>query len=348
MKKKLRIAQVAPIIERVPPDKYGGIERMVHDLTEELIGFGHEVTLFASGDSKTGAKLISVYPRGLRESKINPNKGAEEWTFLNLNSAYKIQESFDIIHDHNTIMGLPFAQYSKVPVVVTLHGAIDLNNRRLFSSFTNPYYVSISKSQVESSPSIKTAANIYNGLNLESYPFSRNHKGYLLFVGRMSFDKGVHHAIDVAQDLNIPLIIAAKLDDQYIPYYKQYIEPRLYNGQIKWIGEVSEKERNKLMSEAICLLNPVTWKEPFGLVMIEAMACGCPVLAFNRGSVPEIVEDKKTGYIVKDIEEMAFAVSEINRIDRMYCREYVLKKFNSRKMALAYEKLFYDILEIKL
>lgn len=345
--KKLKIAQIAPINERIPPKKYGGIERVVHDLTEELVKRGHDVTLFATGDSKTSAKLSSVYPRALREAKIKDVHGLIEWTLLHLGSAYKKQESFDIIHDHNTIFSMPLAHFAKTPTVITIHGPIRPSNKRLFQTLQNPYFVSVSNSQIENEHNLKIAATIYNGLNMSRYPFKLKDKGYLLFVGRISMEKGVHHAIDVAQDLNLPLVIAAKLDKNDMQYFNEYIEPRLYSDQVMWIGEVDEKQRNELMSSAICLLNPLVWKEPFGLTMIEAMACGSPVIAFDSGSVREIIVDKKTGYIVDDVEEMIYAVAKINKINRLDCRTHALKNFNAKLMTDKYEKLYYEILESK-
>ncbi len=344
-KKTLKIAMVAPIAERVPPKKYGGIERVVHALTEELVRRGHEVTLFATGDSITSAKLEYVYPRALREAKIKDTHGLSEWTIYHILSAYMRQQQFDIIHDHNSLLGLLPAQFAKTPTIITLHGPITPNNKRLYEKVTNPYLVAISRSQTQHVPNVKIADTIYNGLNLETCPFSKTHKGYLLFVGRISMEKGTHYAIDVASDLHLPLIIAAKLDEVDKEYFKDYIEPRINGEQIRWIGEVDEAERNKLMSEAMALLHPVTWREPFGLTLIEAMACGTPVIAFNKGSIPEIVINGKTGFVVNDVEEMITAITQISQIDRRECRRHVLKHFTAKKMSDNYEQLYFRILE---
>ncbi|GIW61480.1 MAG: glycosyl transferase [Patescibacteria group bacterium] len=343
--KKLKIAMIAPITERVPPKKYGGIERVVHALTEELVRRGHSVTLFATGDSITSAKLEYVYPRALREAKIKELHGFHEWTIYHILSAYMQQQKFDIIHDHNSLWGLLPAQFAKTPTVITLHGPITPNNRRLYEKVTTPYLVAISKSQSQHVPSIKITDTIYNGLPLENHPFGKTHKGYLLFVGRISMEKGTHYAIDVASDLHLPLIIAAKLDEVDREYFKEYIEPRINGEQIRWIGEVDEVERNKLMSGAMALLHPVTWREPFGLTLIEAMACGTPVVAFNKGSIPEIVIDGKTGFVVKDVEEMILAIAKISQIDRRECRKHVLQHFTATKMSDNYEQLYLRILE---
>lgn len=340
----MRIAQVAPIIERVPPKKYGGTERMVYELTEELVKMGHHVTLFASGDSQTSAKLHSVYPRSLREAKIRDLYGLNEWPLYNIGEAYSHQSEFDVIHDHNGYISLPTAHLSRTPSVLTLHGPLTVNQRRMFEALSNPYIVSISNSQIRYRESINYIGNVYHGLNFEQYPFSKTHDGYLLFVGRMSEEKGVHHAIEVAQMLDMPLIIAAKLDQIDKEFFNRSVEPLLSDERVKWVGEVDEKKRNELMSRALCMLHPVSFREPFGLTLIEAMACGCPVVAFNRGSIPEIIEHGKTGYVVEDIYEMADAVSLISRIDRRACYEHARTKFSSRRMARDYEAIYRAIL----
>ncbi len=345
-KSSLRIAQLAPIIERVPPRKYGGTERMIHALTEELVKRGHDVTLFASGDSKTSAKLVSVYPKPLRGAKIAELYGANPWTMLNIGLAYKKQGEFDIIHDHNNNISLPAANLSKTPVVMTFHGAFSAASRKMFEQLNNIHLVAISNAQAAPVPNLNYAGMVYNGLNMEGYPFSSRSKGYLLFVGRISPEKGLHFAIEVAQYLDLPLIIAAKLEDIEIDvqYFREYIEPKL-SDQVRWVGEVDDAQRNKLMSEAICFLHPVTWREPFGLTLIEAMACGCPVVAFRKGSIPEIVKDGLTGYVVEDTEQMVEAVNNIYRIDRRFCRNYARVTFSAGKMADGYENIYNRVLE---
>ncbi|OGE75344.1 MAG: hypothetical protein A3C85_02330 [Candidatus Doudnabacteria bacterium RIFCSPHIGHO2_02_FULL_48_21] len=339
----MKIAQIAPIVERVPPTKYGGTERMVHALTEELVNRGHDVTLFASGDSITSAKLVSVYPKALRAAKIKEIYGANVHTMLNIGLAYNRQKEFDIIHDHNSILSLPTANACETPVVMTMHAPYTGENRKIFQILRRPFQVSISQSQAYLAPGINHAGTVYNGLPMEHFPFSREHDGYLLFVGRISPEKGVHFAIETAQALNFPLIIAAKLEPTDKNYFYQYVEPHL-SEQIQWIGEVDEKERNRLMSRAMCFLHAVTWREPFGLALIEAMACGCPAVAFNKGSIPEIIKNGKTGYVVQDLEGMVDAVSSIDNIDRETCRKYALTNFSAKKMADGYEVIYQKIL----
>ena len=339
----MKIAQIAPIIERVPPKKYGGTERVVHALTEELVKRGHEVTLFASGDSITLAHLKSVYPKGLREAKFSDLYGTNHLSMLNIGLAYAMQDEFDIIHDHTGTLALPTANIAKTPVVMTMHGPFTPEVRRLCKNLSRPYLVAISNAQARSAPDLHYAGTVHNGLSMEKYPWSDKHDGYLLFVGRISMEKGVHFAIKTAQALDLPLIIAAKLEPVDRPYFQEYVEPFL-SDQIRWIGEVDEEERNLLMSKAMCFLHAVTWPEPFGLTLIESMACGCPVVAFNMGSIPEIVRNKKTGYVVHDLQGMIEAVEQIGAIDRKRCHRYSLKNFSSYQMTNGYESIYQKIL----
>jgi glycosyltransferase involved in cell wall biosynthesis len=335
----MKIAQIAPIAESVPPKRYGGTERVVSALTEELVRRGHEVTLFASGDSQTSAKLESVYPRGLRDARMKDIYGVNEWTLLNIGLAYELQDEFDIIHDHVAPISVPVANIALTPVVMTMHGAFTTENRRLFQTLKSPSIVTVSQSQAFPVPGINHAGTVYNGLSMEHYPFSETHDNYLLFVGRISMEKGVHFAIETAQQLDMPLIIAAKLESHDRPYFRDYVEPRL-SDRITWIGEVDEEQRNKLMSKARAFLHPVTWREPFGLTLIEAMACGCPVVAFNRGSIPEVVVTGKTGFVVEDLEGMVDAVANIDQIKREDCRAHVLKKFSVKNLTDGYEAIY--------
>jgi glycosyltransferase involved in cell wall biosynthesis len=339
----MRIAQIAPIVERVPPKKYGGTERVVHALTEELVRRGHEVTLFATGDSETSAKLESVYPRALREAKLKDIYGTNTWTMLNFGLAYEMQDEFDIIHDHLAPLSLTTANMSTTPVVTTMHGPFTADNRSLFQTLRTPYVVTISDAQMYSLPNLNHAGTVHNGLPMSDYLFGEEMGEYLLYVGRISPEKGVHVAIEVAQFLDLPLIIAAKVDRYDEPYFKQQIEPHL-SERIQWIGEVNEEERNKLMANARCFLHPVSWREPFGLTLIEAMACGCPVVAFDRGSIPEIINTGVTGYVVHDIETMIEAVQNIGTIDRKACRDHALTNFSAERMTDGYLEVYEKIL----
>jgi glycosyltransferase involved in cell wall biosynthesis len=350
IRRKLKIAQVANIIERVPPKKYGGIERMVYWLTEELVNRGHEVTLFASGDSLTSAKLNSIYPQALREANLKNIYGGNNLTMVHFANAFNDQNKFDIIHNHAGPISIPIANMSKTPVVMTIHGNFNIHNQDLYERGTNISYVSISKAQARPRPaSINYAGNVYNGLYMEDYPYSSTPGNYLLFVGRICLEKGVHNAIKVAKYLDMPFIIAAKLDTNVpddVAYFKQYIEPEL-SDKIRWVGEVDEIERNQLMKGALCLLHPITWPEPFGLTLIETMATGTPVIAFNKGSIPEVINHGITGFVVSDVEEMIKAVPYVKYLNRATCREYALGNFSAEKMAEGYEEIYYKILSQK-
>lgn len=270
--------------------------------------------------------------------------GVNIFNMLSLGVAYEMQEEFDIIHDHNGHFSLPTANISTTPVVITLHGPLTPEMRRICQNLRRPWLVSITDAQRKLAPDLNYAGTVHNGLPMKDYPFSAGHDGYLLFVGRISMEKGVHFAIQVAQEMDLPLIIAAKLEDADKPYFQEYIEPFL-SKQVRWIGEVDEAERNKLMSRAMCFLHPITWEEPFGLTLIESMACGCPVVAFGRGSIPEIIQNRKTGFVVHDIVEMIAAVKNIGKIDRMRCRRYSLRNFSAGRMADNYEEIYRKIVQ---
>ena len=345
----MRIAQIAPVWERIPPKKYGGTERIIYYLTEELVRRGHEVTLYASGDSITTAKLNSVTPQNLRDTqKKDIYNGLNEYNMLNFAQAYQDQDQFDIIHDHNGPSSLATANISRVPVVYTLHYIAE-KETLLWRSLNNPFLVSISKGALKKNWNMQSFATVYHGLKMDDFPFSEKPNGYLLFVGRMHPDKGVHNAIKVAQTLNMKLIIAArylKTVKVERDYFEKYVKPHLTDPRIKFIGEVDEKTRNHLMSKAICILHPITWPEPFGLTMIEAMACGCPVVAFNKGSIPEIVVNGKTGFVVNSVAQMIQAVKNIDKISRKACREYALETFSVEKMADNYLEVYEKAIEI--
>jgi glycosyltransferase involved in cell wall biosynthesis len=354
----MRIAQIAPIVERLPPKKYGGTERVIYHLTEELVRRGHEVTLFASGDTKTSAKLVSVVPKALREMPDEKDiYGFNVHSLLNMGLAYSRHEEFDVIHDHNAHMGLPTANVvtDKTPVVMTWHGPYDERMTRYFQELTRPYLVSISNSQAKLAPgNLNFLGTVYNGLPMGHYPFSGTPGEYLLFVGRIDPEKGVHHAMDVALALNRKLIIAAKADVQVpaiLEYFKKEIEPRLkaHPEQLQWIGEVDEEERNQLMQGALAFLHPVQWPEPFGLTLIESMACGTPVVAFGLGAIPEVIKDGHSGYVVSTTQEMIEAVRKIERgeIDRGECRQWALSNFSAQRMADGYEKIYEKAISLK-
>lgn len=343
----MRIAMIASPIEQIPPPMYGGTERVISALTEELVKRGHDVTLFASGDSVTSAKLVSVFDSPLRKAYPTSQDIMKriQTTLLHLGNAYAMQDQFDIIHDHTSYFGLSYAQASRTPVVATIHGCLNDESLPLFQKFNKPYLVTISHSQRKDTPNLNYISTIYNGLNMREYPYSPTSEKYLLAVGRFCPEKGIHNAITIAEKSGLPLIIAAKLEDKYLPYFNEFIKPRL-SKSIRWVGEVSEKERNNLMSKALCFLHPLAWEEPFGLTLIEAMSCGTPIIAFDRGSMKEIIQHGKNGFIAKDIADALTCIKKIDTISREYCRFYSLNNFNSHKMAREYEAVYEFIIKM--
>ncbi len=346
----MRIAQIAPLAIRVPPEKYGGTERVVHALTEELVKRGHEVTLFASGDSITSAKLNSVFPTSIRNSKIRPVYGFNAPLMHSISRAYVMEKEFDVIHDHVAFpgpsIGAALAEKSTTPAVLTLHGHIEPDHISTYREFRKMNIVTISQDLGRDIQDLNLAGFVHNGLPMEHYPFSAQHDGYLLWVGRICLEKGPHHAIVAAKRLNLPLILAGKIEETEAGqrYYRKYVKPFL-NDQIKWIGEIDETERNDLMARALVFLHPITWREPFGLTIIEANACGLPVVAFNLGAMPEIIEEGKTGFLVKNLDEMVEAIKNVDTIDRAYCRAHALTKFNAAKMAEGYEAIYKKVID---
>ncbi len=337
---EMKIAQVAPLIESIPPKFYGGTERIVHAITEELVRRGHDVTLFASGDSTTHARHIWVHHSSLREAYPSDLRSRVVYSQLHLSTAYSHQHEFDVIHDHTGHFGVHFAQLSSTPVVMTLHGVITPLCQYVFTKLRKPTLTPISNAQKKPAPWLNYSDTVYNGLDFSEYPTGVKHKGFLLFVGRICPEKGLHYAIEVAKKSGLPLIIAAKYEPEINKaYFEEKIKPHL-SSRIQWIGEVNQEERNALFSQALASLHPVTWPEPFGLTIIEAMACGTPVIAFNQGSIPEVIQHNRTGCIVDTVDEMVQAVSRIHFISRETCREYARNTFNVRRMVNGYERIY--------
>ena len=341
--KKLRIAQVGPLDESVPPKKYGGTERIVHHLTEGLVDKGHQVTLFASGDSKTRAKLIAGTPLSL--SKMGEKINGQVAHLFSFTKVVEMQKKFDIIHNHTGWRFLPFVKFLNTPVINTYHSYFFERTRFFFKYFKKEPFVFLSNNQRSSVPFLKSAGIVYNCVDTKNFDFSNNPKNYFLFLGRVSPLKGVFEAIQVAKKTGIKLIIAGKNED--LNYFNKKVKPFLGLKNISYIGEIGGKEKIRIIKNAKALLFPIQWEEPFGLVMIEAMACGTPVIAFRKGAVPEVIKDKETGFIVNNIDEMAKKINKIDIIERKKCREWVIENFNVEKMVNGYEKIYYKILNKK-
>jgi len=353
--RKLKIAQITPIWYPVPPKKYGGIERVVYYLTEGLKKLGHEVTLFATKNSKVSAKILWWRKRSLAEDKI-------PWSdfFLELEHfafSFSNLKNFDIVHCHTGPKTFFFLNFIKIPAIFTFHNPIKIEKKTPLFEIAKRYKekinaVFLSKAHKKfCSFSFKRNFVVYNGVDLKLFEFSNKPKDYFLWVGRVEPYKGIENAIYVAKKTKIKLLLIGKVDPERMNYFKEKIEPNL-NERIQYLGEVSQKELIKIYQGAIATLYPIEWEEPFGLVMAESMACGTPVIAFNFGSAKEVIKDGKTGFVVpflnkkgeKNFEGLIEAIDRIKEIKRKDCREWVEKNFSIEKMVKNYEKIYYQIL----
>lgn len=341
----MRIAQVAPLWERVPPSTYGGIELVVGLLTDELVRRGHEVTLFASGDSITAAELVSVHPRALRLDSNVKEYGIYE--MLQLAWVYEQAEEFDIIHSHVGYGALPYGNLVKTPTVHTLHGIFTSDNEKMFKYAKNKPYVSISHAQREPRLGLNYVATVYNGIDVSSYKFypQPEEPPYLAFLGRMSPEKGPHLAIAIAKLAGWHLKMAGKVDIVDVEYFEREIKPQIDGKQIEYLGEANHAQKNALMGGAVATLFPITWREPFGLVMVESMAAGTPVIAMNLGSTLEVIAQGKTGFLCNNVGECVNAISQVTELDRYGCREYVNKHFSVENMTDGYEAVYEKIVK---
>lgn len=366
----MRIAQVAPLWETIPPRSYGGTELVIHLLTEELLHRGHEVTLFAAGLSQTNARLEVCTEEPLREIgnrfneqlgqagkplTIYPGEPAAVYYEMRLWEKVLLQaDRFDIIHNHLGFFTLPFANLTKTPIVTTLHGEFKLENAHHFieQQFLQHYaylpFVSISDNQRIPFPSLNYAGTVYHGLDLSCYSASYNssNKDYLAFLGRFCPDKGAHHAITIALETGWKLIMAGKVDcDEERIYFREKIEPYIDGDRICYIGELNHPQKVELLRGAAATLCPVGWREPFGLVLIESMASGTPVFALRNGSIPEIVRHGETGFIADSVEELIERIPQLGEISRRACRQHVAEHFSSRQMASNYLKIYATLIE---
>lgn len=336
----MRIAQVSPLFESVPPRLYGGTERVVSYLTEELVKQGHEVTLFASGDSVTRAQLVPVCPVATR---LDPScSDPMIYHMLGVQTVADRAGEFDIIHFHNDYLHYAVSSASNYCHVTTLHGRLDLPDLLpLYKRYAALPLVSISNHQRGPLPHANWVNTIYHGLPEDLYTLGKGEGGYLAFIGRISPEKRPDRAIEIAKRTGIPLKIAAKVDKADQVYYEEQIAPLLDHPLIEFVGEIGEAQKAALLGNALALLFPIDWPEPFGMVMIEALANGTPVIAFGKGSVPEVIDHGESGYVVNSVEEAIAAVNGLHRLDRRHCREIFEQRFSVRRMALQYV-LTYD------
>lgn len=338
----MKIAQVSPLFESVPPVTYGGTERVVSYLTEELVRQGHEVSLFATADSVTSAHLVPALGTSLRKGTAVPS--ASSWLschVIELGMVADLADTFDVIHFHTDYLHFCMARQLPTPHLTTLHGRLDLPELQpLYRYFNDLPLVSISNSQRAPLSWANWRATVHHGLPIDLYGFEPEADDYFLFVGRISPEKRADRAIEIAIRIGLPLYIAAKVDPADQVYFTSYIEPLLDHPLVHFIGEIREGEKHSLLSRAKALLFPIDWPEPFGLVMIEALACGTPVIAYPHGSVPEVLEHGVTGYIVSNQEDAVAAARQVERLDRRDCRAAFEQRFTAAHMTQAYLKLY--------
>ncbi len=342
----LRIAQIAPLYESVPPKLYGGTERVVAYLAEELVRRGHEVSLYASGDSMASVPLIPGSPQSLRLSGLDHLGPLYHLPMLS--DVYDNANRFDVIHSHIDCLSFPLARLAQVPTVSTMHGRVDLKEMLpIYRSYKDLPAVSISDDQRRAIPDLNWVRTIYHGLPRDLLRFSPKAGDYLAFLGRISPEKRPDLAIEIARRAGVPLKIAAKVDRNDHDYFATVIKPLLSSPGIEFIGEISETEKQQFLGGALALLFPVDWPEPFGLVMVEALACGTPVIARPFGSVPEVLRHGVTGFIGSTLEELVGSVNKIRDISRQRCREEFESRFISEVMAANYEQLYYHLAAMK-
>jgi glycosyltransferase involved in cell wall biosynthesis len=335
----MKICQIAPLFESVPPKLYGGTERVVSFLTEELVRQGHDVTLFASGDSVTSARLIPACDESLRLKENCVDQLAHHVRMLEL--VAKQAADFDILHFHIDYLHFPLSRRQDAAHVTTLHGRLDIPDLvALYEEFSDMPVVSISDSQREPLPWIDWQATVYHGLPTDLLKFHEKAGNYLAFVGRTSPEKGIETAIEIAERSGQTLKIAAKVDKADQEYFDAKVAPLLDHSLVEFVGEIGEREKNDFLGNAQALLFPIDWPEPFGLVMIEAMACGTPVIAYPRGSVREVIDEGQSGFIVDDVEGAVRAIEKTRQLPRKRCRELFEERFSASRMARDYVKVY--------
>ncbi|MBW7941993.1 MAG: glycosyltransferase family 4 protein [Candidatus Kuenenia stuttgartiensis] len=356
--KKLRIAQVAPLWERVPPPKYGGIEMGVHLLTEELIKRGHQVTLFAAGTSETRGTLIPGYPEPLYRAGISWNNFV--YPYLNQLKAFESSQQYDVIHLHICLwqdyLSLPLSRFVSSKVLYTFRSVLPTKNETdsekatLLRKYPNNNYISISDAQRDGWVNLNWLKTIYNGIDITRFPFDSRGGDYLVWVGKIRPEKGVDIAIQAALKSNERLILAGPIDRNHrerFHYWETKVKPFVDGKRIIYVGELTRKEISELFKNAKAFLNPILWPEAFGLVMAESQASGTPVIAFRKGSVPEVVKDHETGFVVDSEEEMVEAIKNIKGIKRKACRKWAEENFSHLRMVDEYEEIYNQILNTK-
>ncbi|WP_416442398.1 glycosyltransferase family 4 protein [Leeuwenhoekiella sp. A16] len=334
----MKIAILSPIAWRTPPTEYGPWEQMASIITEGLVDLGHEVTLFATGDSITSARLDSVCPKGYAE---DPSLDAKVWEALHISNLIEKADQFDVIHNHFDFLPLSYSRLIETPMVTTIHGFSSSKILPVYEKYNNTNtYISIS--DADRSERLKYERTIYHGIDPGQFTFRKEKEEYLLYFGRIHPDKGTHTAIEIAKKANLPLKIAGLIQDEN--YYKNEVFPHIDNERITYLGNVNATSRDPLLGKAKCLLHPIYFDEPFGLSVAEAMMCGTPVIAFNRGSMPELIENGKNGYLVKTADEATQAISNLHKIDSENCRRRALNLFHKDRMVDSYVEVYHKVL----
>lgn len=334
----IRIAMLSPIAWRTPPRHYGPWEWIVSQLTENLVARGFDVTLFATGDSQTKGKLQWVCPRPYEEDKsLDP----KVWESLHISNVFEQAENFDIIHNHFDFLPLNFSSFIKTPMVTTIHGFSSPKILPVYKKY-NKSNVYVAISEADRNKELDYIATIHHGIPVQDYTFSPNAGKYLLVFGRIHHDKGVHEAIQLAQKVNFPLVIAGIIQDE--KYFLEKVKPFIDGQNIRYIGSAGPDTKSKILSNALALLHLINFDEPFGLSIIEAMACGTPVIAMNRGAMPEIIKDGQNGFLVNSMEEAENRIAMLHQIDRTFCRKTVQQKFSVENMVDKYIKVYEKIL----
>jgi glycosyltransferase involved in cell wall biosynthesis len=336
----MRIAQISPLFEAVPPKLYGGTERVVYSLTEELVALGHDVTLFASGDSVTSATLAPM-----RDQAIRLDPSVKDWVsiyYRMVEMIYRRKDEFDVLHFHIDYFPLSLFTRQNTPFLTTIHGRLDLPEFvETYGTFPNAPFVSISDSQRKPIPNLNWVRTVLHGMPANLLKPQPVKQEYGAFLGRVSPEKGLDQAIQIAGKAGLKLKVAAKVDNADKEYYDTIIKPLIKgNSNVEFIGEINDAQKPEFLSGAHALIFPIRWPEPFGLVMIESMACGTPVIAFNHGSVPEVIDNGVTGFIVNDIDEAVKALGKVDTLDRAKVRATFDRRFTSRRMAEDYVDLY--------
>jgi glycosyltransferase involved in cell wall biosynthesis len=340
----MRVAIVSPLYESVPPKLYGGTERVVSYLTEELVKLGHDITLFASGDSETKAKLVAGCPRALRLDKRNVDPLAPHLVMLE--EVFRRADDFDVLHFHIDYLHFPLSRRHSLPQLTTLHGRLDIADLQpLYHEYCQMPLVSISDAQRTPLPWCNWVATVHHGLPTDNHRFYPTPGNYLAFLGRISPEKGCDVAIEIARRAGMPIKIAAKIDNVDRVYFERVVKPLFKLPHVEYIGEIGESQKDDFLGNAYAVLFPIDWPEPFGLVMIESMSVGTPVIAFSAGSVPEVMQDGRTGFIVNDIEEAVEAIQNVQWLDRAECRAVFIERFSARRMAQNYLKAYERIID---